>query len=174
MAFTCWWERLTKALENQLGGFRHSMMCITVYYEKILCVCWHAAKLLIAALRITHSHQTQDCLPSTQKISNVLLVQYIDLRMANESKKTCLCLSTVRGCNRMEQDVWRSTSIRQAGVSNVHDGHDGTMTGLSETSVAFSLFSYCIVFNGACLSSADLKSSCASVAMNTSVTIKWR
>ena len=57
-------------------------------------------------------------------------------------------------------------------VSNVHDGHDGTMTGLSETSVAFSLFSYCIVFNGACFSSADLKSSCASVAMNTSATIK--
>ena len=57
-------------------------------------------------------------------------------------------------------------------VSNVHDGHDGTVTGLSETSVAFSLFSYCIVFNGACFSSADLKSSCASVAMNTSATIK--
>lgn len=53
---------------------------------------------------IRHSHQTPDCLPSTQKISNVLRVQYIDLRMANESKKTCLCLSTTRGWNRMYDD----------------------------------------------------------------------
>lgn len=50
--------------------------------------------------------------------------------MANESKKTCLCLSTVRGCNRMEQDVWRSTSIRQAGIECTWWSwwyHDGTI-----------------------------------------------
>lgn len=160
-----------KALENQLGGFRHSMMCTS--WKKILYVCWHAAKLLLAALRITHSTFAPNPRLFTINTKDLKCSTGTVHRSKNGKWKQ-EDLSMLVYHKRMEQDVWRSTSIRQAGVSNVHDGHDGTMTGLSETSVAFSLFSYCIVFNGACFSSADLKSSCASVAMNTSATIKWR
>lgn len=117
-----------KALENQLGGFKHSMMCILWKNTVRMLACCKAS--YCRASNHTFAPNPRLFTINTKKISNVLLVQYIDLRMANESKKTCLCLSTVRGCNRMEQDVWRSKSIRHAGIECTWWSwwyHDGTI-----------------------------------------------
>lgn len=101
-------------------GSRKSTWRLQTQYDvyimkKILYVCWHAAKLLIAALRITHSTfaptprlftiNTKDLKCSTGTVHR-----------SKNGKWKQEDLSMLVYCKRMEQDVWRSTSIRQAGI----------------------------------------------------------